>query len=132
MQNVPKEWREEQSVGGARDKDVKPWEGREALFQNNTGNSKQDMSTGKEKKNGEMMNGGGKGMKGTDKESLMMELTRLVQKTVKESSWWERRGIDITILALSFLLLPPGNLYTRLTHFIHPYHTLHKPASHTS
>ncbi|KAM9559972.1 fatty acid desaturase 6-like isoform 1-T1 [Salvelinus alpinus] len=110
MQNVPEEWREEQSMGGGRDKDVKPWEGREALFQRNTGNSKQDMSTGKEKKNGEMMNGGGKGMEGTDKESLMMELTRLVQKTVKESSWWERRGIDITILALAFLLLPPAFL----------------------
>lgn len=100
--------------------DAKPWEGREALFQINTGNSKQDMDRGKEngetgvkerrKENGEMMNEGGKGMKGTDKESLMMELTRLVQKTVKESSWWERRGIDIAILVLAFLLLPPAFL----------------------
>lgn len=100
--------------------DAKPWEGREALFQINTGNSKQDMDRGKEngetgvkerrKENGEMMNKGGKGMKGTDKESLMMELTRLVQKTVKESSWWERRGIDIAILVLAFLLLPPAFL----------------------
>ncbi|XP_014035776.1 fatty acid desaturase 6 [Salmo salar] len=120
MQNVPEEWREEQRAGGGGEMDAKPWEGREALFQINTGNSKQDMDRGKEngetgvkerrKENGEMMNEGGKGMKGTDKESLMMELTRLVQKTVKESSWWERRGIDIAILVLAFLLLPPAFL----------------------
>lgn len=41
-----------------------------------------------------------------ERESLMMELTRLVQKTVRESSWWERRGIDCTILALAFVSLP--------------------------
>ncbi|XP_038830585.1 fatty acid desaturase 6-like [Salvelinus namaycush] len=117
MQNVPEEWREEQRAGGGGEMDAKPWEGREALFQINPVNSKQDMDRGKEngetgvkerrKENGEMMNEGGKG---TDKESLMMELTRLVQKTVKESSWWERRGIDITILVLAFLLLPPAFL----------------------
>ncbi|XP_042161675.1 fatty acid desaturase 6 [Oncorhynchus tshawytscha] len=116
MQNVPEEWREEQRAGGG-EVDAKPWEGREALFQINTVNAKQDMDTGKEngetgvkerrKENVEMMNEGGKG---TEKESLMMELTRLVQKTVKESSWWERRGIDITILVLAFLLLPPAFL----------------------
>ncbi|CAB1338619.1 unnamed protein product [Coregonus sp. 'balchen'] len=117
MQNVPEEWREERSVGGGGENDVKPWEGREALFLTNAGNSKQDMDKRKEtgvkergKENGEMMNGGGKGTEGTGKESLMMELTRLVQKTVKESSWWERRGIDITILVLAFLLLPPAFL----------------------
>lgn len=43
-----------------------------------------------------------------EKESMMMELTRLVQKTVKESSWWERRGIDCSILAAAFFCLPPG------------------------
>lgn len=43
-----------------------------------------------------------------EKESMMMELTRLVQKTVKESSWWERRGIDCSILAAAFICLPPG------------------------
>nr|XP_023849588.1 uncharacterized protein LOC111968281 [Salvelinus alpinus] len=112
MQNVPEEWREEQRAGGGGEMDAKPWEGREALFQINPVNSKQDMDRGKEngetgvkerrKENGEMMKEGGKG---TDKESLMMELTRLVQKTVKESSWWERRGIDITILVLAFLLV---------------------------
>ncbi|XP_020316569.1 fatty acid desaturase 6 [Oncorhynchus kisutch] len=117
MQNVPDEWREEQRTGGGGEVDAKPWEGRDALFQINTVNSKQDMDTGKEngetgvkerrKENVEMMNEGGKG---TEKESLMMELTRLVQKTVKESSWWERRGIDITILILAFLLLPPAFL----------------------
>ncbi|KAM9411248.1 fatty acid desaturase 6-like [Salvelinus alpinus] len=117
MQNVPEEWREEQRAGGGGEMDAKPWEGREALFQINPVNSKQDMDRGKEngetgvkerrKENGEMMKEGGKG---TDKESLMMELTRLVQKTVKESSWWERRGIDITILVLAFLLLPPAFL----------------------
>ncbi|XP_064806101.1 fatty acid desaturase 6-like [Oncorhynchus masou masou] len=96
MQNVPEEWREEQRAGGGGEVDAKAWEGREALFQINT-----------VKENVEMMNEGGKG---TEKESLMMELTRLVQKTVKESSWWERRGIDITILVLAFLLLPPAFL----------------------
>ncbi|CDQ84064.1 unnamed protein product [Oncorhynchus mykiss] len=114
MQNVPEEWREEQRAGGGGEVDAKPWEGREALFQINTVNSKQDMDRGKEngetgvkerrKENVEMMNEGGKGR------VLMMELTRLVQKTVKESSWWERRGIDITILVLAFLLLPPAFL----------------------
>lgn len=43
-----------------------------------------------------------------EKESMMMELTRLVQKAVKESGWWERRGIDCSILAAAFLCLPPG------------------------
>ncbi|XP_037610137.1 fatty acid desaturase 6 [Sebastes umbrosus] len=43
-------------------------------------------------------------------ESLMMELTRLVQKMVRESSWWERRGIDCSILAAAFLCLPPAFL----------------------
>ncbi|XP_052333631.1 fatty acid desaturase 6-like [Oncorhynchus keta] len=125
MQNVPEEWREEQRAGGGGEVDAKPWEGREALFQINTVNSKHDMDTGKEngetgvkerrKENVEMMNEGGKG---TEKESLMMELTRLVQKTVKESSWWERRGIDITILVLAFLLLPPAFLLLGSSQFL--------------
>lgn len=51
---------------------------------------------------------GGTGVEEVEKESLMMELTRLVQKMVKESSWWERRGIDCSILAAAFLCLPPG------------------------
>lgn len=54
--------------------------------------------------------GGGENGKeeAAEKESMMMELTRLVQKTVKESGWWERRGIDCSILAAAFLCLPPG------------------------
>ncbi|XP_066560540.1 fatty acid desaturase 6 [Amia ocellicauda] len=40
----------------------------------------------------------------------MMELTRLVQSAVSESSWWERQGIDCTILASAFLSLPAGFL----------------------
>ncbi|KAL6095314.1 fads6 [Pungitius sinensis] len=43
-------------------------------------------------------------------ESLMMELTRLVQEAVRGSSWWERRGIDCSILAAAFLCLPPAFL----------------------
>ncbi|XP_061080894.1 fatty acid desaturase 6 [Conger conger] len=45
-----------------------------------------------------------------DRESLMMELTRLVQKVVKQSSWWERKGIDYAILASAFLSLPAAFL----------------------
>uniref|UniRef100_A0A3B3YRR8 Fatty acid desaturase domain-containing protein n=1 Tax=Poecilia mexicana TaxID=48701 RepID=A0A3B3YRR8_9TELE len=37
------------------------------------------------------------------KESLMMELTRLVQKVMKESSWWEKRGVDCSILTATHL-----------------------------
>lgn len=48
------------------------------------------------------------GREEAEKESMMMELTRLVQKMVKESSWWERKGIDCSILAMAFLCLPPG------------------------
>lgn len=55
----------------------------------------------------------GAGGEEVEKESMMMELTRLVQQTVKESSWWERKGIDCSILAAAFLCLPPGKtLYT--------------------
>lgn len=46
-------------------------------------------------------------------EALMTELSELVQKVVKSSSWWERHGVDISILACSFLLLPAGNLAQR-------------------
>ncbi|XP_076616307.1 fatty acid desaturase 6 [Chaetodon auriga] len=58
----------------------------------------------------EEMKNGGAGGEEAEKESLMMELTRLVQKTVRESSWWERRGIDCSILAAAFLCLPPAFL----------------------
>ncbi|KAM3592495.1 uncharacterized protein V6R79_019975 [Siganus canaliculatus] len=56
------------------------------------------------------MKNGGTGGEEAEKESLMMELTRMVQETVKESSWWERRGIDCSILAAAFLCLPPAFL----------------------
>ncbi|XP_022518693.2 fatty acid desaturase 6 [Astyanax mexicanus] len=45
-----------------------------------------------------------------DRETLMMELTRLVQKAVRDSSWWERRGIDCSILAMAFISLPAAFL----------------------
>ncbi|XP_059387558.1 fatty acid desaturase 6-like [Carassius carassius] len=45
-----------------------------------------------------------------ERETLMMELTRLVQKSVRESSWWERRGIDCSILTAAFISLPAGFL----------------------
>lgn len=48
------------------------------------------------------------GARHEEQESLMMELTRMVQKVLKESSWWERRGVDCSILAAAFLSLPPG------------------------
>lgn len=54
----------------------------------------------------EVTNGGGE--EDVGKESLMMELTRLVQKVMKESSWWEKRGVDCSILTAAFLCLVPG------------------------
>ncbi|XP_017667282.1 PREDICTED: fatty acid desaturase 6 isoform X2 [Lepidothrix coronata] len=50
---------------------------------------------------------------GQQEEALMTELSELVQKVVKSSSWWERHGVDISILACSFLLLPAGFLCLR-------------------
>jgi len=44
-----------------------------------------------------------------DRETLMMELARLVQESVRASSWWERRGVDCTILTAAFISLPAGN-----------------------
>lgn len=61
-----------------------------------------------EEMGGDWKKSGGTGVEEVEKESMMMELTKLVQKTVKESSWWERRGIDCSILAAAFLCLPPG------------------------
>ncbi|XP_064251771.1 fatty acid desaturase 6 [Passer domesticus] len=46
-------------------------------------------------------------------EALMAELSELVQRVVKSSSWWERHGVDISILACSLLLLPAGFLCLR-------------------
>ncbi|MGH0191539.1 UNVERIFIED_CONTAM: hypothetical protein FKN15_066470 [Acipenser sinensis] len=50
------------------------------------------------------------------KETVMMELTGLVQKAVNESSWWERRGIDCAILTAAFLSLPAGFLLLGCSH----------------
>lgn len=47
-------------------------------------------------------------------ETLMMELSRLVQAEVKGSSWWELRGKDCTILGLAFTALPPGKTHLYL------------------
>lgn len=46
-------------------------------------------------------------------ETLMMELSRLVQTEVKGSSWWELRGKDCTIIGLAFTALPPAFLLLR-------------------
>lgn len=41
-------------------------------------------------------------------EALMGELSEMVHKVVKNSSWWERHGVDDTIIALNLLSLPLG------------------------
>ncbi|XP_032995150.1 fatty acid desaturase 6 isoform X1 [Lacerta agilis] len=46
-------------------------------------------------------------------DSLMRELSEMVQDVVKSSSWWERHGIDGTIIALNLLSLPVGFLLLR-------------------
>ncbi|KAM6964498.1 fatty acid desaturase 6 [Tautogolabrus adspersus] len=88
MQTVPEEWRE-----GSGDRTE------ETLMKR-----RGDHSGGEMKENGGTVKGE------VEKESLMTELTRLVQMTVKESSWWERRGMDCSILAAAFLCLPPAFL----------------------
>ncbi|XP_025033919.2 fatty acid desaturase 6 [Pelodiscus sinensis] len=50
---------------------------------------------------------------GRSEESLMGELSELVQQVVKRSSWWERHGIDDCIIALHFFVLPAGFLCLR-------------------
>ncbi|KAM9119161.1 fatty acid desaturase 6 [Pangshura tecta] len=47
---------------------------------------------------------------GRREEALMGELSELVQQVVKRSSWWERHGIDDSVIALNFLILPAGFL----------------------
>uniref|UniRef100_A0A665UF09 Fatty acid desaturase 6 n=1 Tax=Echeneis naucrates TaxID=173247 RepID=A0A665UF09_ECHNA len=61
---------------------------------------------------------GGTGGGELEKETLMMELNKLVQKMVKESSWWERRGLDCSILAAAFLCLPPAFLLLSSSHVV--------------
>ncbi|XP_074519666.1 fatty acid desaturase 6 [Halichoeres trimaculatus] len=92
MQNVLEEWRE----------------GKDERTEETFVKRRVDSKKGEMKENGKT---GGE-------ESLMMELTRLVQKTVKESSWWERRGIDCSILAAAFLCLPPAFLLLGSSHLL--------------
>ncbi|TDG97695.1 hypothetical protein EPR50_G00210670 [Perca flavescens] len=95
MQNVPEEWREGREERGGED-------GR-------TGEMLVKRKVDSEMK-GDGEKNGGSGGEDAEKESLMMELTRRVQKIIKESSWWERRGVDCSILAAAFLCLPPAFL----------------------
>ncbi|KAM6175063.1 fatty acid desaturase 6 [Erethizon dorsatum] len=46
-------------------------------------------------------------------EELLGELEGLVKDVVRASSWWERRGVDCAILALSLLAVPAGFLCLR-------------------
>ncbi|XP_046887686.1 fatty acid desaturase 6 isoform X1 [Hypomesus transpacificus] len=117
MQNVPEEWRERGSRDGGQEMGSKSWEG-EPLPQRDGSRGppgEQDAALTRARRRDQGASGGedrgetrGKGPEESDRESLMMELSRLVQKTVKESSWWERRGIDCSILAAGFLCLPPA------------------------
>lgn len=59
---------------------------------------------------GDVSPGGAPQQEWKPEEALMSELSELVQEVVRSSSWWERHGVDISILACSFLLLPAGNL----------------------
>ncbi|XP_029312708.1 fatty acid desaturase 6 isoform X2 [Cottoperca gobio] len=111
MQNVPEEWREGQEEGGGG------------------GDGRMGEMLVKRKVDSERKKNGGEE---AEKESLMMELTRLVQKMVKESSWWERRGIDCSILAAAFLCLPPaGMLLMAMAHGVITFKGTHL-ASHGS
>ncbi|KAM6164882.1 fatty acid desaturase 6 [Rhynchocyon petersi] len=55
----------------------------------------------------------GCGLAGRGAETLQGELEALVQDVVRGSSWWERRGVDCAILALSVLAVPAGFLCLR-------------------
>ncbi|XP_037320375.2 uncharacterized protein fads6 isoform X1 [Pungitius pungitius] len=68
----------------------------------------------REERGGDRRTRGPEGRQEKGDESLMMELTRLVQEAVRGSSWWERRGIDCSILAAAFLCLPPGETQVSL------------------
>ncbi|XP_013870310.1 fatty acid desaturase 6 [Austrofundulus limnaeus] len=63
--------------------------------------------------------GGPRAGEAEERETLMMELTRMVQKVMKESSWWERRGLDCSILGAAFLSLPPAFLLLSSSHLPH-------------
>ncbi|KAF1373516.1 hypothetical protein PFLUV_G00239690 [Perca fluviatilis] len=97
MQNVPEEWREGREVRGGGGEDGRMGE---ILVKRKVDSEMK----------GDGEKNGGSGGEVAEKESLMMELTRRVQKIIKESSWWERRGVDCSILAAAFLCLPPAFL----------------------
>lgn len=93
----------------------------EMLFKRkgDSGNSTQTTKECRDKgMKGECKENGERDEQVTDKESLMMELTRLVQLTVNQSSWWERRGIDCSILAAAFVCLPPAFLLLGSSHIL--------------
>ncbi|XP_030195240.1 fatty acid desaturase 6 [Gadus morhua] len=103
MQRVPEEWREAGRPDGGKHSaaSVKRGEAEHLPLRNGTAVS-----------DGGMEGAEAKGEKGgaAGEETLMMELSRLVQRSVKESSWWERRGVDCSILAGALLCLPPAFL----------------------
>ncbi|XP_061783217.1 fatty acid desaturase 6 [Nerophis lumbriciformis] len=53
-----------------------------------------------------------------EEEPVMVELSRMVKTMMKESSWWERRGLDWSILAVAFLCLPVAFLLLRSAHVL--------------
>ncbi|CAL8303093.1 unnamed protein product [Lota lota] len=112
MQSVPEEWREAGLTDGGKHSAgcVKRGEAEHLSLRNGTAVSDGGME-GEETK-------GEKGVN-TGEETLMMELSRLVQRTVKESSWWERRGVDCSILAGAFLCLPPAFLLLGSSQLLH-------------
>ncbi|CAN9508662.1 unnamed protein product [Ophioblennius macclurei] len=75
-------------------------------------------STMKEVQEEQSPGGGGGGGGAAPEETVMMELNRVVQKLVKESSWWEKRGKDCSILAAAFLGLIPAFLLLGSAHLL--------------
>ncbi|XP_076008420.1 fatty acid desaturase 6 [Genypterus blacodes] len=110
MQNVPEEWREEDD-GRGRERNGKHGDG-EMVFKR-----KGDSGNSVRERRDEEMKCKETGETG-DKESLMMELTRMVQTVIRESSWWERRGIDCCILTGAFFFLPPAFLLLGSSHLL--------------
>ncbi|XP_056405716.1 fatty acid desaturase 6 [Hyla sarda] len=49
----------------------------------------------------------------TDEDDRMQELSQVVHKVWKNSSWWERYGTDWSIFGLAFCMLPVGFLCLR-------------------
>ncbi|XP_053564850.1 fatty acid desaturase 6 [Bombina bombina] len=51
--------------------------------------------------------------KEVDRYCWMQELSRIVQQEYRRSSWWERHGVDWSIIGLAMCLLPAGFLCLR-------------------